>query len=197
MLWPETTRNLNDAADLVRRRRYGVIRVESGTFHSLTLRPWPKLISRLEIETLGRWKHCRGGDHVRLYYNFPISSPGFLALAYIESTRQTTWKTLRRSVEVLDWVAEVRGANASVCELSNEKISARLMHRLGWEPHCEHLSGRHFIKRFYGEYPQHAWLPQPDKPLDNFRRAIESLDLATGFADAEPEIDLVDDKVGC
>lgn len=197
MFWPETTINLNDAADLVRRRRYGVIRVEAGTFHSLTLRPWPKLISRLEIETLGRWKHRQGGDRVRLHYNFPISSPGFLTLAYIESTRETTWKTLRRSLEVLDWVAQARGANASVCELSNEKISSRLMNRLGWETHCEHLSGRHFIKRFYGQYPQYEWLPVPTEPLGNFRRRIESLDLASTFADAEHEIDLADEKVGC
>lgn len=197
MFWIETTNNLNNATDLVRRRRYGVIQVESGTFHSLTLRPWPKLISRLEIETLGRWKHRRGGDHVRLYYNFPISSPGFLTLAYVESTRQTTWKTLRRSLEVLDWVAEVRRANASVCELSNEKISSRLMQRLGWETHCEHLSGRHFIKRFYGEYPRHGWLPVPAEPLGNFRREIPSLDLAATFEDAGHEIDLVDDRVGC
>lgn len=197
MLWPQTTTNLNDATDLVRRRRYGVIRVESGTFHSLTLRPWPKLISRLEIETLGRWKHARGGDCCRLFYNFPISSPGFLTLAYIESTRQTTWKTLRRSLEVLDWVAEVRGANASVCELSNEKISTRLMSRLGWETHCEQLAGRHFIKRFYGEFPRYDWLPAPSEPLGNFRRDIRSLDLAATFEDAEHEIDLVDDKVGC
>ncbi|PQO29159.1 hypothetical protein C5Y96_15505 [Blastopirellula marina] len=197
MLWPQTIDNLKDATDLVRRRRYGVIRVESGTFHSLTLRPWPKLISRLEIETLGRWKHSRGGDHVRLYYNFPLSSPGFLTLAYIESTQQTTWKTLRRSLEVLDWVAQVRGANASVCELSNEKISTRLMGRLGWEPHCEQLAGRHFIKRFYGQYPRHAWLPVPTETLGNFRRDVRSLDLAATFADSEHEIDLVDDRVGC
>lgn len=197
MLWPQTTDNLNDAADLVRRRRYGVIRVESGTFHSLTLRPWPKLISRLEIETLGRWKHARGGDSCRMYYNFPLSSPGFLTLAYVESTRQTSWKTLRRSVEVLDWVAEVRGASASVCELSNEKITSRVMQRVGWEPHCENLAGRHFIKRFYGKYPRHEWLPVPSAPQGNFRREIESRDLASAFANTEHEIDLVDDKVGC
>jgi len=197
MPWIETTHNLNDAADLVRRRRYGVIRVEEGNFHSLTLRPWPKLISRLEIETLGRWKHRRGGDQCRLYFNFPLSSPGFLTLAYVESTRQTTWKTLRRSLEVLDWVAEVRQANAIVCELSNEKITDKAMRRVGWEPHCEHLAGRHFIKRFYGEYPRHAWLPVPPSPEDKFRRAIESLGQATTFAEAKHEIDLVDDKVGC
>ncbi len=197
MLWPETTDNLNDATDLVRRRRYGVIRVEQGTFHSLTLRPWPKLISRLEIETLGRWKHSRGGDHVRLYYNFPLSSPGFLTLAYIESTRHTTWKTLRRSLEVLDWVAQIRRANASVCELSNEKISTRVMQRVGWEPHCEQLAGRHFIKRFYGEYPQHAWLPTPKDPLKNFRREVPSLELDATFACGQNEIDLVDEQVGC
>ncbi|MBA2115785.1 hypothetical protein [Bremerella alba] len=197
MLWFETTHNLDEAADLVRRRRYGVIRVESGTFHSLTFRPWPKLISRVEIETLGRWKHNRGGDSCRIYYNFPISSPGFLSLAYVESSRQTTWKTLRRGSEVLDWIAELRQTDASVCELSNNKVSTRAMQRQGWQPHCEHLSSRHFIKRFYGEYPQHRGLPKPETRLGNFRRAIESLDMAATSVDAEHEIDLVDDRVGC
>ncbi|MBI1247435.1 hypothetical protein GC197_06255 [bacterium] len=185
MLWFETIDNLNAAQNLVRGRRYGIIQVEAGSFRSLSFRPWPKLISRVEIETLGRWKHARGGDHCRLYYNFPITAPGFLTLAYVESTCQTTWKTLRRSVEVLDWIAEVRRANAAVCELSNERISNRVMQRVGWQPHCEHLAGRHFIKRYYGEYPQHDWLPPVEDPASSFRRKIESLDLGNTFAPGE------------
>ncbi|MEW4454234.1 hypothetical protein AB1L30_16290 [Bremerella sp. JC817] len=169
MLWFETIDNLNDAAALVRQRRYGVICVEEGDFRGLSFRPWPKLISRLEIVTLGRRKHAQGGDHCRLYYNLPLSSPGFLTLAYVESTRQTSWKTLRRSAEVLDWVAAHRRVHATVCELSNERISTRLMQRVGWETHCEHLPGRHFIKRYYGQYPQHAWLPAVERLSGHFR----------------------------
>ncbi|PQO42723.1 hypothetical protein [Blastopirellula marina] len=201
MLWLETLDNLNAAADLVRRRRYGIIRVTGGKFHSLSFRPWPKLISRFEIVTLGRWKHAQGGDDCRLFYNFPVTSPGFLTLAYIESTSQTSWKSLRRSAEVLDWIAEIRGANASVCELSNEKLSTRLMQRAGWEPHCQHLTGRHFIKRYYGEYPQHAWLPKVSSRSQHFRHGQlplgESLEQPPGFDQAAAGIGLVDEKVGC
>lgn len=160
MLWMETATDLETAARLIPRRRYGVICLEAGQFRSLSFRPWPKLISRLEIATLGRRAHAQGGDRCRLFYNFPLSSPGFLSLVYIESTGQTRWETVRRSLEVLDWVAEHRQAHASVCELSNQRISDRLMQRLGWETHCQHLRGRHFIKRFYGVYPSADWLPE-------------------------------------
>ncbi|MHC2067304.1 hypothetical protein ACYFX5_07525 [Bremerella sp. T1] len=197
MLWFESIDNLNDAQELVRRRRYGVIEIESGEFRRLSFRPWPKLISRIEIETLGRWKHAAAGDRCRLFYNFPFSAPGFLSLAYVESTRQTSWKTLRRSLEVLDWIAQIRRANANVCELSNEKISQRAMERVGWEVHCEHLSGRHFIKRFYGEYPQHAWLPEVIDPYAELLDRLTQEGLSSHPLHANVEIDLVDDRVGC
>ncbi len=201
MLWLEMLDNLNNAANLVRRRRYGIIRVSGGKFHSLSFRPWPKLISRFEIVTLGRWKHAQGGDDCRLFYNFSVTSPGFLTLAYVESTAQTSWKTLRRSAEVLDWIAEIRGAHASVCELSNEKISTRLMQRVGWEPHCENLAGRHFIKRYYGKFPQHRWLPQVKSGTEHFRRGTlplsESPTYEPGFDQQATGIGLVDEKVGC
>ncbi|RCS41224.1 hypothetical protein DTL42_21885 [Bremerella cremea] len=201
MLWFETTDNLTAATNLVRQRRYGIIQVTGGKFHRLTFRPWPKLVSRFEIVTLGRWKHAKRGDDCRLFYNFPVTSPGFLTLAYIESTAQTSWKTLRRSVEVLDWIAQVRGANASVCELSNEKITSRLMQRLDWETHCQHLPGRHFIKRYYGEYPQYAWLPQVPARSHHFRHGLpplsESLEQQPSFEQPVAGIGLVDEKVGC
>lgn len=191
MLWIQTATDLDTAARLIPRRRHGIICVDAGAFQSLVFRPWPKVISRLEITTLGRWGHFgREGDRCRLFYNFPLSSPGFLSLAYIESNRQTQWETVRKSLELLDWVAENRGAHASVCELSNARISDRLMGRLGWEPHCQHLHGRHFIKRFYGEFPRHAWLPevQPWRRAQNLKRPVkgESPGLSTTFSDCSP-----------
>jgi len=152
-LFPTVT-DLSRQTDVVRRKRYGVIEIVQGEFQAIRFRPWPKWISRLELATWGHWEHGRiAGDRCWLYYNAPLTAPGFLTLAYIVSPAQTRWSTIRAGLEILDQVAEVRRAHALVCELSNLRISDRLMGRLGWEEHCEHLSGRHFIKRFYGEYP--------------------------------------------
>lgn len=155
-LFPTVT-DLTRQTDVVRRNRYGVIEIAEGEFQSIRFRPWPKWISRLELATWGRWAHGRSsGDRCWLYYNAPLSAPGFLTLAYIVSPAQTRWSTIRTGLEILDQVAEIRRTNALVCELSNLRISDRLMGRLGWEEHCPHLSGRHFIKRFYGEYPKRS-----------------------------------------
>lgn len=201
MFWFQTTNRLENAAPLVRRRRYGIIRVQDGQFHSLSFRPWPKIISRLEIATLGRWHHARGGNQCRVFYSFPLSSPGFLSVAYIESSSKTNWKTLRRCGELLDWIAEIRQANAAVCELINTNASTRAMQRQGWEPHCEHFANRHFIKRYYGSYPRHDWLPEVVAHAENFRRGHpslnESLDAVSASSDAHARIGLVDEKVGC
>lgn len=167
----ETVTSLNDAAQLIPRRRYGILSLKDGKFASLSFRPWPKLISRFEIATLGRWTHYRQtGDQIRLFFNIPVTSPRFLTLAYIESTQGTSWKTVRRSMELLDWIAEKREVLATVCELSNVRISDRLMSRLGYQTHCPNLSGRHFIKRFYGKFPCYSWIEKqcpspPKKPI--------------------------------
>jgi hypothetical protein len=54
---------------------------------------------------------------------------------------------------VLDEIARLRDANAIVCNVTNVRISDRLMRRWGWEEHCQQWMGRHFIKRFYGHFP--------------------------------------------
>jgi len=166
MFWFEQFENLEDARPLIARRRYGVIEVQAGQFASIRFKPWPKTISRMEISLSNRLRSGRNDiDRCRLYYNLPISTPGFLTIAYIESNPETSWKTARRAMETVDWIAEIRDVNAAVSELSNEKISDRLMDRLGWQTHCEHLSGRHFIKRYYGKFPKHAWLPSKEDPV--------------------------------
>lgn len=149
----ETITNLTAGADVVRARRYGVIVARQSQLAAIYFRPWPKLISRLEIATIGRYVHQRSqGDCCWLYYNAPLTAPGFLSLVYVISGQQTTWRTFRRALETLDEVARLRQAAAIVTDVSNPQISERNLQRSGWEPHCTHLPGRNFIKRFYGEY---------------------------------------------
>ena len=67
---------------------------------------------------------------------------------------RTALSTFYAATLILDEIARLRDTNAIVCNVTNLRISDRLMLRWGWEKHCQHWAGRHFIKRFYGRYPE-------------------------------------------
>lgn len=153
----ETITDLTADADVVRARRYGVIVARKSQLEAIHFRPWPKMISRLEVMTIGRYVHRRSrGDCCWLYYNAPASAPDFLSLVYVVSGKETTWRTFRTALKTLDNVAQIRGAAAIVTDVSNPLITERNLYRNGWQPHCEHLPGRNYIKRFYGDFPRLA-----------------------------------------
>jgi hypothetical protein len=156
----ETITDLNEGAGSLRRRRYGLIEVVDGRFHRVRLRPLPKLANALEMLLLGRWQHeYWPGDRIRLYYNQPWRCPNFLALTYAVSARDTSMQSACRALDVLDAIARLKRSDALLCDAANWRISARLLGRWGWEPHCPSRWHRHFIKRFYGNYPPPAaWL---------------------------------------
>ncbi len=156
----ETVTDLHDGADAIARRRFGVIEAVAGQFVNVRLRPFPKLVSLPEILTLGRYLHSRwADDRCRIFYDQPLRCPNFLAVKYIISGRGTSYRTFRRAVEALDEVARIKSTDALLCELATWRISREMMVRWGWEPHCNSRWRRHYIKRFYGEYPPRpAWL---------------------------------------
>lgn len=140
--------------DVLLRARYGVIDVRDGRLAAVHLRPWPKLISALEVTWWGTRRHAtRPGNRCLLYYNQPRRHANFLALKYIVSDRDCTLATFHLALEVLDEIARVKRTDAIVCDAWNIRISDRLFARWGWEPHRPSRWHRHFIKRFYGEYP--------------------------------------------
>ncbi len=137
------------------RGRYGVIETRSGRLHAIHLRPWPKVISALESEWLGRRYHrTHPGDCCLLYFNQPWRFPNYIALTFVLSGRDCTFATFRRAVQALDEVAEVKRTDALLCDAWNLRISDRLFARWGWEPHKPQRWHRNFIKRFYGHYPR-------------------------------------------
>lgn len=157
-LWEDVT-NLSDGTDSLRRRRYGVIEVRQGRFHRVLLRPMPKIASAPGIWLVGGWRHRHlHGDWVRLYYNQPRRFPNFLALKYVESARDASMATVTRALAVLDEIARLKGTDALLCDVANDRITPRLLGRYGWEPHCPTWFHRHYIKRFYGVYPS----PRPE-----------------------------------
>ena len=153
-LW-ETTTDLQAGEEILRRRRYGVIEVRDRHLAGIHFRPYPKVISLAEAFCLGKWNHhSLSGDRCWLYYNQPLGHSNFLAVKYIVSSRDCTFATLKAAMTVLEEVARIKNTDAALCHITNRKISDRLLAREGWERHCLNSFGRHYIKRFYGEYPE-------------------------------------------
>jgi hypothetical protein len=161
----ETVTDLHHQADVLRRRPYGVIEVADGRFRRVVLRPWSKIVSGLEILLIGGAYHrFRPGDRLWLYYNQPRRYRNFLAVKYVVSARDTSMTTLTRALDVLDEIARLKRSDAVLCDVGNWRISTKLLGRWGWEPHCPARWHRHYIKRFYGDYPPPArWI---DKAAD-------------------------------
>ncbi len=156
----ETVVDLQRQADVLRHRRYGVIEVAGGQLQEIRLRPLPKVVSAPGILLLGGNYHRRfSGDRLWLYYNQPLRFPRFLVLKYIVSTRQGSLASLCRALETLDEIGRLKRSDALLCDVANWRISRRFMARYGWEPHCPSRWHRHYIKRFYGNYPPQAtWI---------------------------------------
>ena len=56
----------------------------------------------------------------------------------------------------LDDVARIKGVDAIVCQIANDRLSDRTMAHIGFESHFPTSKQRHFIRRFYGKYPMPA-----------------------------------------
>ena len=150
----ETVTELTAGADVLRRRRYGMIEVVDGRLRRISLRPLPKIVSGPGILLLGQLYHrYRSGDRMLVYYNQPWRFPNYLAVKYAVSSRQTTLGSLCRALSVLDEIARLKRSDALLCDVGNWRISQGQLARWGWEPHCPSRWHRHYIKRFYGNYP--------------------------------------------
>jgi hypothetical protein len=146
-------KHLDDLSPANVRQRYGLIETARDQLVKVQFRPWPKLISAAEVAWIGGWKHERAlNKRCRLYFNQPLGHSNYLTIPYIESTFGSSFRNLHLAMKVLDLVVMQKRCDAILCELSNERISDRLMVRWGWERHLLESPKRHWIKRFYGDY---------------------------------------------
>ena len=153
----ESIRRFDDHVRLIEKRRYGLIEIRDGRFYAIHFRPWPKVITALEVRTIGRWRHHHlHRDRCLLYFNQPLRHQNFLALKYVLTSRGSSYQTFYQAIATLDRIARIKQSDAIVTEVYNQRLSDRLMRRLGWEPHCPEQRGRHYIKRFYGVFPSCA-----------------------------------------
>lgn len=167
----ETVTDLAAGAETLRRRRYGVICVAAGQLQHVRLRPWAKIVSAPGIMLLGGWWHAHhDDDRLWLYYNQPWRFSNYLVLKYVVAGRRTSYRSLLRAADTLDEIARLKRSDALLCDVANWRISTPMLARFGWVPHCPSRWHRHFIKRFYGQYPPRpAWIAaaeQGTQPAD-------------------------------
>lgn len=94
-----------------------------------------------------------GPQQCELFFHQPVGNPDFLVLGYVRSHPRESLASFYCATLVLDEIARMKRCHAVVAEVTNDRISDRLLARWGWEQHCLSWRGRHFIKRFYGVYP--------------------------------------------
>jgi hypothetical protein len=153
----QTVNDLSGQRAVLRHRRYGVIEMHQGRLVGIHLRPWPKVISLPGVWWLGGWSHRRlREDRCWLYYNQPLRCPNYLALRYVVAGAAGTLASFHGGLVILDEIARIKAIDAIVCDASNSRLSDRLARRWGWERHLPDSRRRHFIKRFYGQYPDLA-----------------------------------------
>lgn len=154
-LW-ETFTSLEAAKDRLKSRRYCIIECFSGKISRIILRPHPCLVTWWHAKFWGpivhRWKE---GDRCWVYCDQPYSAPVYLALRYVQSTRGTTFATLRAAALAVDELANIKGVDAILCDACNLRISDRLLKRWGWTPHALSPWSRNHIKRL--QQPSGSW----------------------------------------
>jgi hypothetical protein len=138
---------LFDSAEesVLQRFRYGEVMITEDRL-SVFGRWWPRWASRWDVKSDERFRPGEPGA-VYFYYSFPRSSPGFLAINYLQSGKQAKYQTLRFAVRLADHIAEIGKANAIVCQAYSEKLTKRLFQRWGYEQHALSLGENHFIRR--------------------------------------------------
>lgn len=139
-------------AQQLKARRAGQIVVQGGGLVAVFGRWWPYIGNHVRAAWDRRFRPTED-DRCELFYHAALSSPQFLTLSYIHSGEQTSVASVYAATLVLDEIARLKRSLAIVCNVTNDRISDRALARWGWESHCHAWSGRHFIKRFYGQYP--------------------------------------------
>ena len=87
----ETVTDVAIQADVLRRRRYGVIEMIDGKLHRIVLRPFPKFATLAQV-LWGQWYHDRlGGDRWLLYCNQMRRGSIYLWLKYIVSGKRKSF----------------------------------------------------------------------------------------------------------
>lgn len=138
--------DLNLSADLVRSARYGEYSVLADQSFELYFRWWPRLASRWDVMR-DAYLRSLPTSECRVYYSFPIRCPDYMTINYVHSGKGTQYKTVRQAIVIANEIAQLKKAAAIVCQITNERITQRMMNRWGFVQHAQTLGNNHFIKR--------------------------------------------------
>lgn len=172
----QTITDLAAGTESLRSGRYGRIEAVDGRFRAVHLRPYPCVVSAVDIAALSSLRRrTMAGDRCLLYYNQPLRSSNYLVLKYVASSRGGVLASLRRVMEVLEEIARLKQSDALLCDVSNPRITAAMLVWAGWEAHCPSWRHRHYIRRFYGSYPPRpAWIEWMSSTADGTAFAVSS-----------------------
>ena len=70
-----------------------------------------------------------------------------MAINYLTSGEQTSYRTLLLGVQVLEEIARSRKSIAIVCQTYSDRLTERLMNRWGYVRHALSLGDNHYIRR--------------------------------------------------
>ena len=153
-------KSVRQAADLLASKPYGMIQASAGETNFIQIRPFPKMVSVAEAMWIGGWVHRKvQRDRVQVFYNQPSRHKKFFVAKYAVSELGTTLATMRASFRTFMEIARLKRADAVLCEVISRRVTDRFMSYWGFEPHNRQARGRHYIRRFYGEYPDYTdWI---------------------------------------
>jgi len=126
--------------------RYGEIVIANGCLQRIQPRWWPRW-GTVWGAAFDRVIRMLPDDECRFYYAFPIRSPGFLSLLYVHAGERTSYRTFHQGIVAIERIARLRKAQAIVCQVTNDRLTERLMQRWGYVRHAKHAGDNHYICR--------------------------------------------------
>jgi len=154
--------SIREGHQILTDKPYGMIEASGGDFSFVQIRRFPKLVSVAEAMWVGGFSHNRiRRDRVQVFYNQPRGHRNFIVAKYAVSDLGTTLATMRASFRAFMEIARLKRADAALCQVISKRVTDRIMKYWGFVPHNPNARGRHYIRRFYGEYPDYTdWIGQ-------------------------------------
>lgn len=131
---------------IVSQWRYGTVVLQNGRVILIQARWWPRWGTVWGAMT-DRVVRVLPEDECRFYYSFPRSSPGFMSLLYVHAGEKTCYSTFHQGIVAIDTIARWRNSKAIVCQVTNSRLTHRMMTRWGYVRHAESLGDNHYIHR--------------------------------------------------
>ena len=70
-----------------------------------------------------------------------------MSLLYVHAGEKTTYETFHQGILAIDAIATLRKAHGIVCQVTNDRLTDRMMQRWGYVKHASALGDNHYIRR--------------------------------------------------